>query len=84
MDSIFVTDQRIAEETWVTTSEAAQITGYNRQYVIRLAWKMAQQPQAEREIKIRRRNGHELWLPDLITYLNSPRRGPQPKRTKKE
>jgi hypothetical protein len=77
----FVSDPTVVEEIWVTTSEAAEITGYNRQYVIRLAWKMAQQPEAERDIKIRRRNGHELWLPDLIAYIEHSR-GPYGQRSR--
>jgi len=76
--------ERIAEEIWVNTAEAAEITGYNRQYVMKLAQKMSLQPEEEREIKIRRRYVYELWLPDLIAYVESARRGPQPKRTKKE
>lgn len=74
----------LAEEAWVTTQEAAHITGYNRQYIIRLAQKMSQQPEEERKIKIQRRNGYELWLPDLIDYLEHFGHGPHTKPTKQE
>jgi hypothetical protein len=80
----FVSEQQIAEETWVNTEEAAQITGYNRQYLMKLAQKFSQQPEEERQIKIRRRYVYEFWLPDLMTYIEAARHGPQPKRTKKE
>lgn len=75
----------ILEPTWVTTAEAAEITGYNRQYVMKLAKKVSQRPEADREIKIRRRPGYayELWLPDLIAYIEGRQHGPQPKRIQK-
>jgi hypothetical protein len=79
-----VSKQQIIEETWVNTSEAAEITGYNRQYLMKLAQKMSQQSEEERQIKIRRRYLYEFWLPDLIAYIKINRHGPQPKRTSKE
>ena len=79
-----MSDPIIVEEIWVNTAEAAEITGYNRQYVMKLAQKFSQQPEEEREVKIQRRYGYELWLPDLIAYIEATRHGPQPKRTKKE
>ena len=80
-----MSDQLLAEEIWVNTREGAEITGYNRQYVKLLAMKVWRQSEAERPIKIRKRsNGFELWLPDLIAYINSPGYGPQRKRTRKE
>jgi len=75
-----VTDQpAIVEEIWVNTTEGAEITGYNQQYLMRLAQKVSQQPEEEREIKIRRRRGYELWLPDLVAYIERAR-GPYTKR----
>jgi len=69
------------EEIWVNTSEAAQVTGYHRDYVQRLArenWKL---PEDEREILVERHpNGYMLWLPKLVEYLSMKNRGPQAKR----
>jgi len=68
-------------ESWVTVTEATQITGYNYSSMRKLIWKVASQPEAEREIKLRKRSyGWELWLPDLMALLEKPRRGPQRKR----
>jgi hypothetical protein len=44
---------------------------------------MGQEPETERAIRLRKRsNGWELWLPDLMKFMQEPRRGPQPKRKK--
>lgn len=68
------------EEIWVTITEGAQITGYNRNYVQKLArdnWNMKED---ERIIKTRMRsNGYEIWLPDLSHYIQERGYGPQPK-----
>jgi hypothetical protein len=38
-------------------------------------------PEAERPMRIRKRtNGFEIWLPDLVAYVNQPGHGPQRKR----
>jgi hypothetical protein len=37
------------EETWVNSAEASEITGYNRQYLVRLAQRVFQQPEKERK-----------------------------------
>jgi len=83
---MFVSDSPlVVEEIWVNTREGAEKTGYNRQYVKLLAMKIWRQPENERPIQMRKRsNGFELWLPDLMTYVNLPGRGPQRKRTIKE
>ena len=71
------------EETWVNLSEAAEITGYSYDSLRRVIWQMGQEPETERAIKLRKRsNGWELWLPDLMKFMQEPRRGPQPKRKK--
>jgi hypothetical protein len=69
------------EDIWVNVTEGAQITGYNRAYIVQLAKRMWDRPEAEREIRIRKRtNGYDLWLPDLVTYKERSGRGPQRKR----
>jgi len=69
------------EQTWVNTAEAAEATGYNRDYLSTLALRMSQKPENEREIKTKRRaNGYEMWLPDLIVYTYKVKHGPQGKR----
>ncbi len=73
------------EEIWVNTREGAEKTGYNRQYVKLLAMKFWRLSEEERPIQMRKRsNGFELWLPDLVDYINKVGRGPYLKRTAKE
>lgn len=68
-------------EMWVNVTQAAQATGYNREYILKLVtktWKLAEE---EREIRLRKRtSGYDIWLPDLLTYIEKPARGPQRKR----
>ncbi len=65
------------QEIWVMTAEAAEITGYNVRYVGQLAKKNSLLPEAEREIKVRMRSKrHELWLPDLLRYIEEIGYGP--------
>jgi hypothetical protein len=74
-------DSTQAEEIWVNVTEGAKITGYNRDYVIKLAMRLWKKPEEARDIKVRKRTfGYELWLPDLIAYVQRPGRGPQRKR----
>ena len=69
------------EEIWVNSAEGAEITGYSRQYMTRLATIMNKKPEAEREIKLKRRTyGYEMWLPDLIDYIENVGHGPHRKR----
>jgi hypothetical protein len=66
------------DEIWVSVTEAAHITGYNRHTMRKLAWRIAKKPENEREFKMRRRSyGWELWLPDLIAYIEKPGHGPR-------
>jgi hypothetical protein len=75
----------MTEETWVNIVEAAQATGYNRNYIQKLVKKMSQKLEEEREIRLRLRTSYwEVWLPDLIAYMNNKRHGPQRKRKSKE
>ena len=68
------------QQIWVTTREGAEVTGYNSQYLEKLAKKNWQQPEDERTIKIRKRSGrYELWLPDLLRYIKEIGYGPYPK-----
>jgi hypothetical protein len=73
------------EATWVNVAEAAEITGYNTHSLRKMAWSMSQDPEEERPIKVRKRsNAWEMWLPDLMVYVNRPRRGPPLKSKKSE
>ena len=68
------------EEIWVTITEGARITGYNRNYVQKLARDNWNMPEDERVIKTRQRsNGYEIWLPDLSLYIQGRGYGPQAK-----
>lgn len=59
------------------TTEGAEATGYNRYYLEKLARKMSRLPEDERDIKVRKRLGrHELWLPDLLRYIDEIGYGP--------
>jgi hypothetical protein len=73
------------EEIWVTVTEGAEKTGYNLHAMRKMIWKMGAQPEEEREIQLRKRSyGWELWLPDLIGYIEEkPGRGPKGKRSDK-
>ena len=65
------------QQVWVTTNEAEQLTGYNHQYLKKLANKNSKLPEDERQIKVRKRLGrHELWLPDLLQYIEEIGYGP--------
>lgn len=67
-----------SEEIWVNTTEAAEATGYNRDYLSQLAAKMWNKPEDEREIKTKKRGGnYEMWLPDLRLHQRKGRRGPR-------
>jgi hypothetical protein len=74
------------DEIWVSTSEAADLTGYDQQYLQKLALKLTRQPEAERLIRLRNRTRrYEFWLPDLIGYMENIGRGPHaPKPTSDE
>jgi hypothetical protein len=66
------------EQIWVSTSEGAEITGYNADYLQQLARKISRQPEDERAIKVRSRSKrYELWLPDLVNYIKNLGYGPR-------
>ncbi len=73
-----VSDQdRVVEQIWVNITEATKITGYNRGHMSRLVRTIWNQPEETRPIKLRHRtSGYELWLPDLIEYMEKIARGP--------
>ncbi len=62
---------------WVMTEEGAEITGYSRNYLQKLAKQIFSQPEHERLIKIRMRSRrYEFWLPDLMHYIAEIGYGP--------
>lgn len=68
----------INDETWVSTVEAEQITGYARRYLQQLARHFYSLPENERLIRVRKRNiGYELWLPDIVKYIDEHGNGPK-------
>jgi hypothetical protein len=72
------------EEIWVSTGEGAELTGYNMDYLRQLAYRMYQQPEDERPIKIRNRaRRYEFWLPDLIAFFEKFGHGPYTKSIKR-
>jgi hypothetical protein len=65
------------DEIWVNLNEAAEFTGYHPASLRKLAWTIAQEPEDDRPVKVRKRsNGWEMWLPDLAVYVRRERRGP--------
>jgi hypothetical protein len=65
------------QEIWVTTREGAELTGYSSRYLGQLAQKNSLLPEDERYIKVRKRSDrHELWLPDLLRYIEEIGYGP--------
>ncbi len=65
------------QEIWVMTEEGAELTGYSREYLQRLAKKIFYLPEDERLIKIRMRSRrYEFWLPDLLHYIQEIGYGP--------
>jgi hypothetical protein len=71
----------VVEETWVNTTEGAELTGYHPDHVRELARINWNKPEQERLIKVRRRsNRYDIWLPDLVAYIDAHGHGPQGKR----
>jgi hypothetical protein len=68
------------EQIWVTVTEGAELTGYSRDHVQKLArenWKLSED---ERLIKIRKHSsGYAIWLPDLMNYIAEHGLGPYQK-----
>ena len=74
-----------SKEIWVDLFEASEMTGYNLESMRKLAYKLAQQDEDERPIKIRKRTSRwEVWLPDLLVYVQVPLHAPRAKRDKKD
>jgi hypothetical protein len=65
------------QEIWVMTYEGAELTGYNRLYLEKMARKNLALPEDERLIKVRMRaKRYEIWLPDLLRYIAEIGYGP--------
>ena len=65
------------QEIWVMTTEGARITGYSGRYLGQIAKNNLRLPENERQIRVRMRsNRHELWLPDLLRYIEEIGYGP--------
>ncbi len=65
------------QEIWVTTPEGAELTGYSREYLEKMANKNWRLPEDERLIKFRSRSKrYELWLPDVLRYIDEIGYGP--------
>ena len=70
------------EQIWVSTREGAEMTGYSQEYLERLANRNLRQPEAERVIQVRKREGRfQLWLPDIFKYIEEHGSGPLNKQT---
>ena len=68
------------QEVWIMTTEAAEKTGYSREYLEQLARKNLQMPEDKRELEVRMRaRRYELWLPDLLRYIEEIGSGPRDK-----
>lgn len=67
----------VPDEIWVNTNEGAEITSYFSAHVRKLArdnWKLSED---QRLIRVRRRvERYEIWLPDLINYIEEHGYGP--------
>jgi hypothetical protein len=73
--------KKTVEEIWVNVAEATELTGYSFDTIRMMVYRMSLKPEAEREMHLRKRaNRWEMWLPDLISYLDKPGRGPRLKR----
>lgn len=66
------------QEIWVLAREAAELTGYSARYLGQLAQKNSILPEDERDMKVRKRAGifYEIWLPDLLNYIDEIGYGP--------
>lgn len=69
-----------SQEIWVVLYEAVELTGYSIDGIRRIANRIGKLPAEERPIKMRKRSSRwELWLPDLLVYMNEQNRGPHQK-----
>ena len=70
-----------AQEIWVNVTEAAEMTGYTRDYIKKLIMRIWKLPEDQRAVQVRKRSsGFDIWLPDLIAYLREFGHGPYGKR----
>jgi len=70
------------QEIWVMMAEGAELTGYSSRYLGQLAKKNSLLPEDERDIKVRMRaRRYELWLPDLLRYIEEIGYGPHQDKT---
>jgi hypothetical protein len=66
-----------ASEIWVDVFEASEMTGYSVDALRKVIARVKNLPEEEREITLRKRtNRWELWLPDILSYMSHPNRGP--------
>ncbi len=80
-DSPPALDPASVDQTWVNVREGAEITRYSRSHLKAIMMKVWRMPEDERPIQVRKRsNGFDIWLPDLVAYLNEHGHGPQRKR----
>jgi hypothetical protein len=69
-----------SQEIWVVLYEAAELTGYSIDGVRRVANRIGKLPEEERPIRMRKRSSRwELWLPDLLAYMDQNNHGPHRK-----
>ncbi|MEO8607174.1 MAG: hypothetical protein ABI690_04800 [Chloroflexota bacterium] len=65
------------DDIWVSTSEGAELTGYNRDHVQKLARDNWNRDENQRLIKVKKRaRGYDIWLPDLVRYIEKYGYGP--------
>ena len=70
-----------AQEIWVNVTEAAEITGYTRDYIKKLIIRIWKLPEAQRSVQVRKRSsGFDIWLADLAAYFREFGHGPYGKR----
>ena len=68
---------QVAKRIWVNTAEGAEITGYHRDHVQKLARDNWNLPENQRLIKVRNKgNRYDIWLPDLMKYIHIHGYGP--------
>ena len=71
----------MSEETWLTVTEAAAVTGYYRTHLQKLAHANMNKPEDERLIKVRRLStgAYLIYLPSLQAYIEQRGKGPYKK-----
>jgi hypothetical protein len=70
-----------SKEVWVNVTEAAEIIGYSRDHMQKLARDNWNLPPEERKMRVKRHsNGYMIWLPDIHKYIETAGVGPYKKR----